>query len=58
MLFCRQFAFCQYPMLISMGTKMQILQLDAKRQMEHKLKVRPLFHSNRQFCSRRRACHS
>ncbi|KAJ1975248.1 putative E3 ubiquitin-protein ligase [Dimargaris xerosporica] len=32
------FSFCQYPMLISMGAKMRILQLDAHRQMESKVK--------------------
>ncbi|KAG2227662.1 hypothetical protein INT45_004704 [Circinella minor] len=31
-----KFAFCQYPFLISMGAKMQILEADAKRQMETK----------------------
>lgn len=33
---CRKFAFCQYPFLISLGAKMQILEADAKRQMETK----------------------
>ncbi|ORX50995.1 hypothetical protein DM01DRAFT_1337612 [Hesseltinella vesiculosa] len=31
-----QFAFCQYPFLISMGSKMKILDNDAKQQMELK----------------------
>ncbi|KAI9319384.1 hypothetical protein BX666DRAFT_2025682 [Dichotomocladium elegans] len=31
-----KFTFCQYPFLISMGAKMQILESDAKRQMETK----------------------
>ncbi|OAD74477.1 hypothetical protein PHYBLDRAFT_112040, partial [Phycomyces blakesleeanus NRRL 1555(-)] len=30
------FAFCQYPFLISMGSKMQIMEADAKQQMETK----------------------
>lgn len=29
-------AFCQYPFLLSMGSKTQILEYDAKRQMEYK----------------------
>ncbi|ORZ03377.1 hypothetical protein BCR43DRAFT_431240 [Syncephalastrum racemosum] len=32
----RKFAFCQYPFLLSMTAKMQILEADAKRQMETK----------------------
>lgn len=32
----RKFAFCQYPFLISMGAKMQIMEMDAKQQMEIK----------------------
>ena len=32
------FAFCQYPFLLSMGAKMKILELDARRQMDQKLK--------------------
>src|SRR4051812_2179843 len=35
----RKFAFCQYPFLISMGGKMNIMEFDAKRQMETKAKV-------------------
>ncbi|KAG0354456.1 putative E3 ubiquitin-protein ligase [Podila minutissima] len=31
------FTFCQYPFLISMGAKMQIMAWDAKRQMEIKM---------------------
>ncbi|CAO3563333.1 unnamed protein product [Mortierella alpina] len=31
------FSFCQYPFLISMGAKMQIMAWDAKRQMEIKM---------------------
>ncbi|CAO3612543.1 unnamed protein product [Cunninghamella blakesleeana] len=31
-----KFAFCQYPFLISMGAKMQIMESDAKQQMELK----------------------
>ncbi|KAI8086138.1 uncharacterized protein BX664DRAFT_334999 [Halteromyces radiatus] len=31
-----KFAFCQYPFLISMGAKMQIMETDAKQQMEIK----------------------
>ncbi|KAI7863731.1 hypothetical protein BDF14DRAFT_1876193 [Spinellus fusiger] len=31
-----KFAFCQYPFLISMGSKMQIMEADAKQQMETK----------------------
>ncbi|CAG8475574.1 1330_t:CDS:10 [Acaulospora morrowiae] len=31
-----KFAFCQYPFLISMGGKMQIMEFDAKRQMDGK----------------------
>ncbi|KAI9303959.1 hypothetical protein BJ944DRAFT_203547 [Cunninghamella echinulata] len=31
-----KFAFCQYPFLISMGAKMQIMESDAKQQMEIK----------------------
>ncbi|CAG8518597.1 5982_t:CDS:10 [Acaulospora colombiana] len=33
-----KFAFCQYPFLISMGGKMQIMEFDARRQMETKAK--------------------
>ncbi|OZJ03288.1 hypothetical protein BZG36_03753 [Bifiguratus adelaidae] len=33
-----KFAFCQYPFLISMGAKMSVMEIDAKRQMESKLK--------------------
>ncbi|CAG8554900.1 10133_t:CDS:10 [Paraglomus brasilianum] len=33
-----KFAFCQYPFLISMGGKMQIMEFDAKRQMDIKAK--------------------
>ncbi|KAF9400205.1 putative E3 ubiquitin-protein ligase, partial [Podila epigama] len=33
----RMFTFCQYPFLISMGAKMQIMAWDAKRQMEIKM---------------------
>ncbi|KAL1918392.1 uncharacterized protein VTP21DRAFT_3052 [Calcarisporiella thermophila] len=33
-----KFSFCQYPFLISMGAKMQIMDIDAKRQMENKFK--------------------
>lgn len=32
----RKFAFCQYPFLISMGSKMKIVEFDAKQQMETK----------------------
>ncbi|KAI8991416.1 hypothetical protein BDF20DRAFT_42031 [Mycotypha africana] len=32
----KKFAFCQYPFLISMGSKMKIVESDAKRQMETK----------------------
>ena len=38
-----KFAFCQYPFLISMGSKMKILEYDAKRQME--VKAREAFFS-------------
>ncbi|KAK6504707.1 putative E3 ubiquitin-protein ligase [Arthrobotrys musiformis] len=31
-----KFSFCQYPFLLSMGSKIQILEYDAKRQMEVK----------------------
>ncbi|KAK6528418.1 putative E3 ubiquitin-protein ligase [Arthrobotrys megalospora] len=31
-----KFSFCQYPFLLSMGAKIQILEYDAKRQMEVK----------------------
>lgn len=31
-----KFAFCQYPFLLSMGSKMKILESDAKQQMETK----------------------
>ncbi|BFZ64535.1 Putative E3 ubiquitin-protein ligase [Saitoella coloradoensis] len=31
-----QFAFCQYPLLISLGSKITILEYDARRQMEVK----------------------
>ncbi|KAK4190149.1 putative E3 ubiquitin-protein ligase [Podospora australis] len=31
-----RFAFCQYPFLLSIGAKIQILEHDAKRQMENK----------------------
>lgn len=31
-----KFAFCQYPFLISMGSKMKIVEIDAKQQMETK----------------------
>ncbi|KAF7726268.1 putative E3 ubiquitin-protein ligase [Apophysomyces ossiformis] len=31
-----KFAFCQYPFLITMGSKMQIMESDAKQQMETK----------------------
>ncbi|CAG8453048.1 8874_t:CDS:10 [Ambispora gerdemannii] len=33
-----KFAFCQYPFLISMGGKINIMEFDAKRQMETKAK--------------------
>ncbi|ORY03980.1 hypothetical protein K493DRAFT_206334, partial [Basidiobolus meristosporus CBS 931.73] len=33
-----RFSFCQYPFLISMGAKTRILEADAKRQMENKVK--------------------
>lgn len=33
-----KFAFCQYPFLISMGSKMSVMELDARRQMEIKVK--------------------
>ncbi|RKP38869.1 hypothetical protein BJ085DRAFT_41826 [Dimargaris cristalligena] len=33
-----QFAFCQYPTLITMGAKLQIMRLDARRQMDSKIK--------------------
>ncbi|RUS25861.1 hypothetical protein BC938DRAFT_471542 [Jimgerdemannia flammicorona] len=33
-----KFAFCQYPFLISMGSKMSVMELDARRQMETKVK--------------------
>jgi len=31
-----EFAFCQYPLFLSMGTKIKILEYDARRQMEIK----------------------
>ncbi|CAK4033330.1 E3 ubiquitin- ligase HUL4 [Lecanosticta acicola] len=31
-----KFAFCQYPLFLSMGTKIKILEYDARRQMESK----------------------
>ncbi|KAJ1969311.1 putative E3 ubiquitin-protein ligase [Dispira parvispora] len=33
-----KFAFCQYPSLISMSAKLRIMRLDARRQMESKVK--------------------
>ncbi|KAK9709845.1 putative E3 ubiquitin-protein ligase [Basidiobolus ranarum] len=33
-----RFSFCQYPFLISMGAKTRILEVDARRQMENKVK--------------------
>ncbi|KXS17549.1 HECT-domain-containing protein [Gonapodya prolifera JEL478] len=32
------FAFCQYPFLISLGVKMQIMEMDAKRTMAEKIR--------------------
>lgn len=31
-----KFAFCQYPLFLSMGTKIKVLEYDARRQMENK----------------------
>ncbi|KAJ1913529.1 putative E3 ubiquitin-protein ligase [Tieghemiomyces parasiticus] len=33
-----KFALCQYPILLSLGAKLQIMRLDARRQMESKVK--------------------
>lgn len=37
-LFKRSFLFCQYPILISLGGKLQIMEADAKRQMADRFK--------------------
>ena len=37
------FSFCQYPFLISMGSKIKIMEIDARRQMEQELKEAVLY---------------
>ncbi|KAJ1718025.1 putative E3 ubiquitin-protein ligase, partial [Coemansia biformis] len=54
------FSFCQYPFLLSLRAKVQIMQVDAARQMDSKLKeavISALFQSHRSRLAHWNAAH-